>query len=101
MVKDTESGSSRESFLSVFLAALVLGGIGLGFALLCSGLAIPVLAVLGVPAAVAALCLMNYLLWGQAMTRATAGERAEEEFGALVDDDWPYGDPSARPPLGT
>jgi threonine/homoserine/homoserine lactone efflux protein len=66
----------RETFLSVFLAAVVLIGLLFVFTILTGGFLIYVLAaVLGLVVVGG----MHYLLWGQAYTERTAGEREELE----------------------
>jgi hypothetical protein len=68
--------SGRATFLSLFLAAFFGGGFLL-FLILVSGgfflyvgLAVPLIAMVG---------LAHYLLWGQAMDREVAAERAAAE----------------------
>ena len=71
--------SGRGTFLSLFLVAFFGGGFLL-FLILVSGgfflyvgLAVPIIALVG---------LAHYLLWGQALTREVAAERAAAEAAA-------------------
>lgn len=94
MAESFAEGRAREHFLSMLLASLLFSFVGFGFVLICGGMSIAVLAVI---VGLAGLCLINYLLWGQAMMRATVGEREDEEFRALLEDDWPYGGDQRAP----
>ena len=77
-------GRPREKFLSFMLAAMVISVFSFLLMLSCGGLAVAVIAALG---GNAALCLVNYLVWGRAILRATAGEREDAEFQALLEDE--------------
>jgi hypothetical protein len=72
----------REWILTIVL--LGVGGIGaFGFLMLITwGMFLYVLLAL---AGLAAVVLVNWLLWGRGMTRATAGEREEEELRASLE----------------
>jgi Flp pilus assembly protein TadB len=81
----------RETFLTVLLS--VLGGMGLLFWLVLITGGLLLYAAIGV-AAVAALGLLNYLLWGYLFSRETEGEREEAEFRARMDlNDWDLPEP--------
>jgi hypothetical protein len=73
---DTPRAKARESFLALLLAALCGGGFLLFLIFVSGGFFFYVLCA---AATVAVLGLLNYVLWGQAMSRAVAGEREEEE----------------------
>jgi hypothetical protein len=81
----------RENFLAALLA--VVGGIGLVFFLVLITLGFFLWVVVGA-AALAALGLVNWLLWGGLMSRETAGEREEAELRARMElNDWDLPDP--------
>jgi hypothetical protein len=77
----------RETFLTVFLAALVGIGLLLVFTILTGGFLIYILAVVVVVGMVAG---MHYLLWGRAYTQATDGRREEMEAQERADDEDGY-----------
>ena len=81
----------RETFLTVLLT--VMGAAGLLFCLVLITGGLLVWVVVGA-AALAALGLVNYLLWGWLFSRATAGEREEAEFQARMElNDWDLPEP--------
>jgi hypothetical protein len=77
----------RETFLTVFLAAIVLFGMLLVFTILTGGFLLYVLAVVAVGGVIGG---MHYLLWGRTYTERTAGEREEleREERAAAGDEW-------------
>jgi hypothetical protein len=81
----------RETFLTLLLT--VMGGAGLLFCLVLITGGFLLWVVVGA-AALAALGLVNYLLWGWLFSRATAGEREEAEFQARMElNDWDLPEP--------
>lgn len=92
-MKDDDSiRQQRSTFLSG-LFTLFFGGsaIVLSF-LLCGGLTIYMLAVIG---GLVAFGYVHYLLWGQALSTEVAEEREQTETeGELEDDGWTYEEPN-------
>src|SRR4051794_36318691 len=84
---DPTPHSRRANFLSGLLGLIVLTAfLGLFF-VICSGVWLYILAVVG---GVAGIGFLHYLRWGHSLTEEVAGEReaaGEEETGP--DDDWP------------
>jgi hypothetical protein len=81
----------RETVLTVLLSLLGAFGILFFLVLITGGLLLWL--VVGV-VAVAALGLLNYLLWGRWLSRATAGEREEAQmWGQLDVNEWDLPDP--------
>jgi hypothetical protein len=81
----------RETFLTILLALLGSSGVLFFLVLITGGLLLYV--VLGT-VAVAALGLINYLLWGWLFSRATAGEREEAELQDRMElNDWDLPEP--------
>jgi hypothetical protein len=81
----------RETFLTVLLA--VVGGTAAVLFLVLITLGVFLWVVIGV-VALAALGLVNYLLWGFLFSQATAGEREEAELRAQMElNDWDLPDP--------
>lgn len=80
----------RANLLSVFLSLIAACAFLVFTFLLCGGMSLYVLAVIG---GLFAFGLLHYVLWGQAMTKEVEGERAESE---MVDErqseDWPRAD---------
>jgi hypothetical protein len=81
----------RETFLTVLLSLVGAAGVLFCLVLITGGFFLWV--IVGV-AALAALGLVNYLLWGWLFSRATAGEREEAEFQARMElNDWDLPEP--------
>jgi hypothetical protein len=76
--------SQRENFLTVFLAVAVGAGFLVFLILITGGLLFYLLLVM---LGVAALGLVNYLLWGHALSQSTAGEREEEQLRSRAEDE--------------
>ena len=66
----------RQTFLTIFLAGVVVIGLLFVFTILTGGFLLSVLAVMAVAGVIAG---FHYLLWGRAYTQETAGEREEME----------------------
>ncbi len=81
----------RETVVTVLLSLLGAAGILFFLVLITGGLLLwLVVGVLGV----AALGLLNYLLWGRWLSQATAGEREEAQmWGQLDVNEWDLPDP--------
>ncbi len=87
--RDGRRSSARDSYMAVVLC-LVLGVplfvflnvVTAGTFLLVALAALVVCAFAG----------LNYLLWGRAFARATAGEREEAQLLAELEAEWPYDD---------
>lgn len=84
MEESQADGRPREKLLSFMLAAMVFSVFAFFLFLICGGMAVAIVAVVG---GVAGLCLANYFLWGHALLRSTVGEREEAEFHALLEDE--------------
>src|SRR5689334_23060596 len=81
----------RETFLAVLLGLVGAAAVLFFLVLVTGGLLIWIVA--GV-AGVAALGVVNYVLWGRSFSRATEGEREEAEFRARMElNDWDLPDP--------
>jgi Flp pilus assembly protein TadB len=81
----------RETFLTVFLA--VIGGLAILCFLILITLGYILWIIPGV-AAVAALGLFHYLLWGRMFSQSVAGEREEAELQANLEaNDWDLPEP--------
>lgn len=75
------SRQQRETFLTILLCTLVVGG-GLVFMIGLMGMF--VIHAITVMAVVVAFGMFHYLLWGRSLSREVEGEREEEEgFKAL------------------
>ncbi len=83
----------RQTFLTIFMAAIFVFGLLFVFTILTGGFLLYVLLVVGVAALIGG---AHYLLWGRAYTEATAGEREELEAqeGGADEDGW---DETRRP----
>jgi hypothetical protein len=84
----------REGMLTIMLTGVAVGGFLLFMILVTGGFFFYVLLGVGV---IAALGVVNYLLWGRSMMQATAGEREEEEAKAR-DEQEPWNLPEPRRP---
>lgn len=74
----------RETLLGTMLGTIAVASFAFAVFLICGGMAIGVVAVVG---GVIGLALVNYFLWGHALLRSTVGERQDAEFQALLEDE--------------
>jgi len=80
----------RQNFLAVFLAGLFLMFFLVLLIFLTNGL---FLYVLLLAAAIAAVALFHYVLWGRSLSQQVAGEREEEQLRQRAQaEDWPLPD---------
>ena len=72
----------RESMLTIIFTSLGGLGVALVLTIITWGLFLYVVLIVG---GIAALAILNYLLWGRSMMQATAGEREEEQVRASME----------------
>lgn len=77
-----KESSGRGSLLSILLALFFGGGFLLFLILVTGGFFMYVVSIVG---AIAILGLLHYVVWGEAMTREVAAERAAEEAKARLE----------------
>ena len=92
MPDDSRVHRQRSAFLSVLFTVLFGGGALVLSFLLCGGLAVYVLAVVG---GLVVFGYAHYLLWGHSLSTEVAGEREQAQTeGELEDDGWSYEEPN-------
>ena len=92
MHDDPRVREQRSVILSVMLTALFGGGAMFVSFLLCGGLSINMLAVVG---GVVALGYFHYLLWGRSMSHEVHGDlKGMEREGTMEDPTWNWDEPS-------
>jgi hypothetical protein len=85
----------RETFLGVLLSVIVVSGFLFLLFLICGGLSLYVLAVVG---GMAAFGFLHYLLWGHSLSEEVADERLNEELGEDFEfGEWPLEGPHEPP----
>src|SRR5437899_5967874 len=81
----------RESMLTIIFTSLGGLGVALVLTIITWGLFLYVVLIVG---GIAALAILNYLLWGRSMMQATAGEREEEQVRAsMAQPPWELSEP--------